>query len=433
MRDLLVALIILGSLPIILSRPYVGVLVWAWIGYMNPHRLGWGFAYDFPFAYIVAIVTLVAVFFSKEPKRFPVTGLTVTWLLFIAWMGLTTVFAFYPAAAWEPYVNILKIQLMTFATILLMCSRERLHMLLWVIVLSLGFFGVKGGIFTILNGGVYHVWGPPGSFIEGNNELALALLMILPLMQYLRSNSPNKWVRHGLLAAMVLCAFSIVGSQSRGALVGGLAMAFFLWLKSKHKVVTGAVLVMFIPLLFVFMPQSWHDRMWTIETYDQDASAMNRIETWKMALRLANDKIVGGGFELWTPEIYDRYAPGAASMDAHSIYFKVLGEHGWIGLAIFVGIGLIAWRTASWTIRSAKDRKDLEWLAEMGRSIQVSLVAFAAGGTFLGLSYFDLYWHLVAIVVVGKVLTQQYLAASGSEIVSRRDAPFRSWTVSRDS
>jgi hypothetical protein len=95
--------------------------------------------------------------------------------------------------------------------------------------------------------------------------------------------------------------------------------------------------------------------------------------------------------------------------------------------------GLIAWRTASWTIRSAKDRKDLEWLAEMGRSIQVSLVAFAAGGTFLGLSYFDLYWHLVAIVVVGKVLTQQYLAASGSEIVSRRDAPFRSWTVSRDS
>jgi putative inorganic carbon (HCO3(-)) transporter len=122
-------------------------------------------------------------------------------------------------------------------------------------------------------------------------------------------------VRHGLLAAMVLCAFSIVGSQSRGALVGGLAMAFFLWLKSKHKVVTGAVLVMFIPLLFVFMPQSWHDRMWTIETYDQDASAMNRIETWKMALRLANDKIVGGGFELWTPEIYDRYAPGAASTD----------------------------------------------------------------------------------------------------------------------
>ena len=143
---------------------------------------------------------------------------------------------------------------------------------------------------------------------------------------------------------------------------------------------------------------------------------MNRIETWKMAARLANDKIAGGGFELWTPETFDRYAPGKEPMDAHSIYFKVLGEHGWIGLVLFLGIGFIAWRTASWIIGQAKDRNELAWLADLGRSIQVSLAAFAGGGTFLGLSYFDLYWHLVAFVVVGKVLAQKHLAASASDV-----------------
>jgi len=418
MRDIFVALIVFGSLPIILSRPYVGVLVWTWLGYMNPHRLGWGFAYDFPFAYIVAIVTLVAMLFSKDPKRFPITGLTATWLLFIAWMGLATLFAFYPTDAWPQYEKVLKIQLMTFVTIALMCSRERLRLLLWVIVISLGFFGVKGGLFTILTGGEYHVWGPSGSFIEGNNELALALLMTLPLMQYLRTTSDNKWIRYGLLVAIALSAFAIVGSQSRGALVGGLGMAFFLWLKSRRKALVGAVLIVFIPLLFVFMPQQWHERMWTIGTYEEDASAMGRIDAWQMALQLANDKFTGGGFELWKPEIFDRYAPGKDPRDAHSIYFKVLGEHGWIGLILFLTIGVIAWRTATWVIARARNEKDLVWLAELGKAIQVSLAAYAGAGAFLGLSYFDLYWHLIAIIVVSKILMQQYMANSNSDIAN---------------
>src|SRR5207344_772908 len=106
-----------------------------------------------------------------------------------------------------------------------------------------------GGIFTIITGGDFHVWGPPGTFVEGNNEVALALLMILPLMHYLRMTSTNRWVRVGLLASMILCAFSVVGSQSRGALIGGAAMAFFLWMKSRRKLIALLGLVFLIPTL----------------------------------------------------------------------------------------------------------------------------------------------------------------------------------------
>lgn len=413
MRAIVVTAIVLGFLPVIIARPYIGILVWSWLGYMNPHRLSWGFSYDFPFAFLVALATLGGWFLSKEPKRIPVTPLTVIWFAFIVWMGVTTAFfAFYPADALIQCEKVFKIQLMTFATILLMGSQQRLQMLIWVIVLSLGYFGVKGGIFTILNGGNFRVWGPPDSFIEGNNELALALLMTLPLMQYLRSTSRNKWIRFGLLAASVLCAFSIVGSQSRGAFVAGFAMAAFLWLKSKRKVVTGLTLLIMLPLLFVFMPGQWHERMQTIETYETDSSAMSRIETWQMALRLAIDKPMGGGFELWTAETFNRYgAESDVPHDAHNIYIKVLAEHGWIGLTLFLGIGIAAWRTGSWIIREARDRPDLEWLSGLARMIQVSLAAFASGGMFLGLSYFDLYWQLVAVLVLGRKLLEQAATA----------------------
>jgi probable O-glycosylation ligase (exosortase A-associated) len=336
-------------------------------------------------------------------------------------MVFTTLFALYPNDAWVQCAKVMKIQLMTVATIVVINSRERLRMLIWVIVASLGYYGVKGGVFTILTGGDYRVWGPPGTFVEGNNEIALALLMILPLMHYLRMTSENHWIRTGLLVAMGLCAFSIVGSQSRGALVGGFAMAFLLWAKSKRKLVTGIALFILIPTLIVFMPEQWHDRMRTIETYQEDESAMGRIQTWQMALNLANDKPLGGGFELWTAETFDRYSPEKRTPhDAHSIYFKVLGEHGWLGLILFLAIGFMAWRTGTWIIRRSENRADLRWLSDLARMIQVSLAVYAAGGAFLGLSYFDLYWHLVAMLVVGKALLQQRLAESAKAVSGRR-------------
>ena len=46
MRDIIVTLAVFGLLPLILRRPWLGVLAWSWLGFMNPHRLTWGFAYD---------------------------------------------------------------------------------------------------------------------------------------------------------------------------------------------------------------------------------------------------------------------------------------------------------------------------------------------------------------------------------------------------
>jgi putative inorganic carbon (hco3(-)) transporter len=413
MRDILLTLIVFGSLPVILVRPFVGLLVFAWLGYMNPQKLSWGFAVNIPFAYIVAITTLVALLLSREPKRFPVTELTAAWLLFIVWMGITTMFAFYPDLAWLQYEKVLKIQLMSFAILVLVTTPERVRTFIWVIVLSLGYYGVKGGVFTVLTGGAYHVWGPEGTFIGGNNEIALALLMVLPLMHYLRVTSKSRWVRIGLLVAMVTCVLSIFGSQSRGALVGGLAMAVFLWLKSHRKLMVGVALVLLIPAVFTFMPEKWHERMSTIENYQTDDSAMSRIQTWRMAFNLANDKPLGGGFELWTEETFGRYSPDKPEPhDGHSIYFKVLGEHGWFGLALFLFIGAAAWRTGSWIVRASRNSEEMRWLSDLARMMQVSLAAFAVGGAFLGLSYFDLYWNLIAVLVACKAMLQKNNAKS---------------------
>jgi putative inorganic carbon (hco3(-)) transporter len=412
MRDLIVALVILGSLPMILARPYIGILVWSWIGYMNPHRLAWGFMYDFPVAMLVGVTTIVAFLVSREPKRLPWTPVTVLMLSFVVWMNFTTLFALNPAEAYPQWDKVMKIQLMTFLTLMLMQSRERIQLLVWVIALSIGFFGIKGGVFTVTRGGEFMVLGPPMSFISGNTEIALALTMMLPLFRYLQLSTERRWMRWGLGVCMVLMAFSIIGSYSRGAFLAGAAMALFLFLKSRKKLLLGSAMVLSIPAMVAFMPAEWAERMETIQNYQDDGSAMGRINAWWFAYNLASERpIIGGGFEAFTPELFHRWAPDPEDFhDAHSIYFQVLAEHGYVGLALFLGIFFLAWRAGSWTIRQARARPDIKWAGDLAAMTQVALVGYAVGGAFLGLAYFDLFYHLVVILVLTKLWVQRVLA-----------------------
>jgi probable O-glycosylation ligase (exosortase A-associated) len=443
MRDVALTLVIFGTLPFILWRPHIGVLVWTWIGFMNPHRLTWSFAYDMPFAMIVALVTLASLLISREPKKIPWTRESIVLLIFVAWMLVTTTQALYPTLAWPHFNQIWKIQLMVFVTMILMQNKERINQLVWVIAMSIGFYGVKGGIFTITNGGAYHVRGPEGSFIGGDNEMGLALIMTIPLLRYLQLATRSVGVRVFLGATMVLCAVATVGSQSRGALVGLVAMSTFLWLKSRNKVFTGLMGAVAVVLVLLVMPQQWYDRMSTIQTYQQDQSAMGRINAWKMAFNMAKNRPLGGGLDSFQEYTFDLYAPNPDDVhDSHSIYFEVLGEHGFVGLGLFLMLGVMTWFTASWVIRRARRDRDKRWVADLAAMVQVSLVGYASAGAFLGLAYFDYYYTLVALVILSKTVlisqTASRIAEPAADAtqprLAGRPAPAAGWSnLTRDS
>jgi len=401
MRDLLVTGIVFGMLPFIFKRPWIGILLWSWLGYMNPHRQTWGFAYDFPFAFVVGSVTIMAFLFSKEKKEMIWTRETVLLLTFVGWMLTTTFFAFYSDAAWFQWNKVWKIQLMIFLTAIIIKERQHLHWMIWVIALSLGYYGVKGGIFTIAHGGAFRVQGPAGTFIAGNNEMALALVMVIPLIRYLHLQAERQWVRLGLATAMVLTGVAAIGSQSRGGLVAMLAMGLFLWLKSRNKVVTGIYMAAVIAIIAAVMPQEWYDRMSTIQNYQQDESALGRINAWHTAFNVAKDRITGGGFETFRPPTFRQYAPEPFRVhDVHSIYFEVMGEHGFVGFGLFMLLGVFAWLRAQQVIRTCKKDPDRKWASDLAAMIQVSLIGYAAGGAFLGLAYFDLPYHLMIIILL---------------------------------
>jgi len=408
MRDLLVATIVFGALPFVLRRPFLGILLMAWLGYMNPHRLCYGFILSFPVVQIVAIFTLLGMMMIREPKRM-VWGVEIVLIIVLVSMkGISTLLGFYPEAAQNDLIRFVKIQILTFMTLMLLTSPQRVTLLIWAIVVSLGFYGLKGGLFTLAHGGVYRVEGPFGTFIGGNNELALAMVMTIPLARYLYQQESSKLVRLGLLMLMCLLAIAAIGTQSRGALVALSITGFVFWWKGKNKILSGILIAAAAAFILSFMPDSWFERMNTIKTYEQDASAMGRINAWWVAFRVANEHMFGGGAGMWTPAIFQRHAPVPNDVhDVHSIYFEVLGEQGWPGLVVFVLLLVTTWFKC-WSIqRMAKKHPDTTWARDLALMIQVSLVGYMSAGTFLGLAYFDYLYHLIAVVVVTHMLVKQ--------------------------
>jgi len=424
MRDIVLTLIIVSLLPLIFRRPHIGIMMWVWISVMNPHRLTYGFAFSFPWALLIAGITLFSLVMTKQPKSLPMTPIVKTVIAFALWMCVTTAAAFLPEPSLAMLEKVMKILLMTLVTIMLVRTKDQLHMLLYVMCGSLAFYGIKGGLFTIRSGGGERVWGPPDSFIYGNNEVALAFVTIIPLMYYLLRLQTKVWMRWGMLVAMLLCGLSALGSYSRGALIGIAAMVIVLWLRSPRKLKAGLIMAIVIPFAINFMPAKWTERMDTINTYQDDRSAQGRINAWIMAFNLAkDDPLTGGGFITWTPAIFAMYAPDPNAVHvAHSIYFQVMGEHGFVGLALYLSLAFLTWRRAAWIRRVSKGREDLAWAAELASMIQVSLVGFGVGGAFLSLAYFDIPYYVMAMVVIlGRIVEETI--AKDAPAVKRAGAP----------
>ena len=425
MRGIVVLTIILGSLPFCLMRPWIGVLVYSWISFMNPHRYAWGIAHTFPVALIVALVTIMGMLLTRDKSKVPKDGAVVIivclWILFV----ITTFFALNQAGAWERLNVVSKILLMTFVTLILINHPTKLRYLFLTIALSIGLLGLKGAIWVVMTGGTHRVYGPSGSFIYDNNDFALALNMILPMLLYLAKDEPRQWLRVLLRVCFVACIVSVVFTYSRGGFVAMAFVSFLLLLKARYKSLAFVMLVIGALGVMLIAPEKWTKRMDTIQTYEQDGSAQGRIMAWKTAWRIALDRpLIGGGFDTFTERVYARYSPESDDVkDVHSIYFEIIGEQGFIGLFLFLLLIASSYNTLRRLRHIISREADLQWAIHYPAMLQVSLVAYMVGGAFLGRAYFDLFYHLIASTVILRSLTVQALAVQRAQVPKPAPVP----------
>jgi probable O-glycosylation ligase (exosortase A-associated) len=394
-RDYALFALLIGALPVILMRPQVGIYMWYWVGLMNPHRLTYGFMYSFPVALSVAAATLLGYFTTKDKAKFTWEPEVALMVMLSGAFTISCLGAWHPDLAWTKHQQVIKIMGMTLITLPLINSKDRLRVLLIVVAISVGFFALKGTVWGILRGGRYRLIGPAQSFIGDNNALALAMNMVAPLAFFLSQHDPDKRLRAVFRTVFLCTLFAVVLTYSRGGFLGLAVVTIGLSLNSKRKLLYPVLLVVVGFIVYSFMPPAWLDRIMTIRSYEHDRSAMDRLATWGWAWNAALERpFFGGGFQA--------FRSNPSDFDAHSIYFGMMAEQGFVGLFLFVALMFVGIGTCRKIIRASKREPRLEWHGGLARALIVSIVAYMVSGVFQNLQYFDLFYLVVACVVILK-------------------------------
>ena len=431
-RDVVLTLFLFGSLPFCFFSPRYGVLIWTWLAFMNPHRLTWGFANQIPFSMLIGLATLAGLPGSTErrplPKSAEVKLIIALWALFV----VTTFFAVNQELAWPELDRVSKIYLMILVTLVLCQTRQMLRYLLLTTALSIGYYGLKGGIWGVVTGGGSGwVLGPDRSFIGDNNGLALALNMTLPMFFFFARDEQNRWLRRLLYAVFFFSIIAVILTYSRGGFLSLIIVLTLIFPGVKHKVLAlgtaagGAVLVL------VMAPDRWFNRIASIAEYERDSSATARIQSWWLGWQLGLDNpVLGAGF-LGFATAWKKYLNSEKWWNAHGIYPRILGEHGFTGLFLFLAL-LICTLVSIHTIRrrarklpEAADQRYFETYAVM---LRASFVAYVIEGFFSPQPYFDLSYLVIAAIVILKQLLHDTETAPRP---APEPAPTRTATVAR--
>jgi putative inorganic carbon (hco3(-)) transporter len=406
MRTAIIFLLFFSSLPFVFTYAWVAPLAYVTMSVMNPHKLTYGAALFFPFAQISALLSLAVLVINKDRRWPPNHPLVYLLVALFAWMGVTSFFSINPEErVWTQWTEVSKTYLMVFVIAAMIYEQRSIKAYVLVLTASIAFYGFKGGLFTILTGGSERVWGAPGSVIQGNNEIGLGIVMIIPLIAYFYGSSRSLIGRLSLVLIGFLCFVAVLGTQSRGAAVALGAMAFFLAATSKKPFFAVGALVFASVLAFVLMPDVWVDRMMTLKNHEADGSAMSRLTTWKMLLNVAADRpFVGAGFALDNSNLYVKYHNdfhlGDIPIGPHSIYFQALGEHGYVGLILYLSILGNTWWTLGKLSKFFRSIDSEEWAANLCKMVQVGLVGFCSGGAFLGLMHWDVPFYLISLCII---------------------------------
>lgn len=414
MKDLIFLLMFTPFFWLAFRNPFLGLCGWIWTIMAIPKNMLWGFASDIRFTYILALVTILGMFFDKDLlRKSPKSGIFILMVLFLLHTGLSNVFTLGSSdVAWAVWSDFFKAILFCGLIIMLLTTRNRIETFLLSLLLGVGFNIFFEALKFLTTGGAYKIVGINNSMMTDNNLFALAVLMVIPLYLYIIPQVKHKYLKLGFTGLAGLSAVCVIGSFSRGGFIGLVILGWQVFLKTKRKVLFLLFAIIFASAAIYVASDKWNERIQTIEHAEEDASFLGRVTAWKLATLAAMDSpILGVGQDsvqhshVWRLYYYDIkkfdfITKTNTSVDhpkaAHSIYFQVLGDAGFVGLILFLFILLSGYFKSRFLAKNAVD----DWVKQLSKSINSMLLVFMIVGGLLSMAYYDLVYVFIAIVVV---------------------------------
>lgn len=403
-----------------MRRPFLFVLAYVYIDIVSPQRLTYLLLNSVPISLIAAALAAGGWAMFDDKKDVRVAPRQFLILLLLIYCGITTLHADFPLSALDKWGWAWKS--LAFAAFLPLTLRTRLRVeaLLLFVVLSAASIIIVGGIKTLFSGGGYGelnlmVTNNSGLY-EGSIISTVAISLIPIILWFTRHGTiykPDWRVKLFCYALIFACLLIPVGTQARTGLLCIGLLAVLLLRETKRRVLYLGGLALATATAVPMLPQSFTERMSTIDSYKADASASTRIQVWKWTIDYAKDHPFGGGFNAYLQNhirydtvavidhgdqaVVDKTLQVDSARAYHSSYFEMLGEQGWPGLALWLAInlgGLIRMEVLRRRYRRSTDEQDA-WIAPLAGALQNGHLIYLLGGAFVGIAYQPFLFYVV--------------------------------------
>ena len=395
------------------QAPFILALGYVWIDTFRPQEVATFLLNQIPVAMIMGAAAVGSYLLMDRRSPPKLNFITVAQFSLAIWATITLLWAVSPDRALLKWDWAFKTMMFAAFIPFVIRSRIQIEAFLQVYYFSLAANLLPFGMKTILSGGGYgQALGLSGANygLGEGSTLAAVSVMTVPIAIYLANHGqllPKSLAVKSMYYGMsALAIFTTIGTFERTGLVGLVILGIGIFLKSRRKILMLALVLGIGTLIANATSGAWTARISTIGTFQQDSSTMVRIMVWQWTLNYVLANPLGGGFEMYAinrielpTEAMGSEVEVQTGRAFHSIYFEVLGELGWIGIVLFVGLLLGAQLILRRVARLAKTTPGMEWCQDLARTLQVCLAVMSVCGSFIGIAYQPFIHYLLALTV----------------------------------
>ncbi|MCG7644921.1 putative O-glycosylation ligase, exosortase A system-associated [Alteromonas sp. Cnat3-28] len=415
MRDYLLVLILPLLLYAAIRKPFLSISFWIWSALVPPFLWAYGgISTSVRWNFLFAAVTIASFAINKCNKKPPSNGIFILAVIFFVHCVISSMLNNgYGPYVWFRFDLFWRTLLLFFFIAVVIRKEIHFEAVAWGITLSFGALAMIEGAKFIVSFGGHNIFGLTPAFND-NNLSALASLMCIPVAIFLaRQYKENFYFRNGLYGLAFLNVMFVLGTDSRGAFLGLAVFCLAYWVKSKNKMRDGFFMSLGGLVALAILSDEWFNRMETIGDANEDGSFQGRLKSWKLAMLMAiRHPFFGGGFDStftnistinsliaewdtlsWIPSA--TLNVGDTVFVAHSIYFQVLADHGFLGAMWYGFMILISLKTLGIIAKTSS----VFWQVNLAEMIRLSLIAFLTTGAALSSAYNDLFFALVGMTV----------------------------------
>lgn len=412
LRSLWLLFLYTSFIGLSLNAPFIATLGYVWVDTFRPQDVAYIVLNQIPVAMVIGAFATGSYLLldRRSPPRLNLQS--VLQVAMAAWVTVTLIWAQVPEAAWAKWDWAFKTLIFAAFVPLVIRSRVQIEAFAQTYVLSLAANFVPFGIKTLVSGGGY---GTNLGLVQGNSGLAeggllsTVCLMAVPLAVYLS--------RHGQLMPRVklvpvaywfiaaLAIVTAIGTFERSALVGLVVLVTYMWLRTQRKLRSGLMVGLIACLVVYATSAAWNTRIATIGNFEKENSAFVRVLVWKWTLGFTASHPLGGGFDAYLIDHVEVPGgdedPGGTQFARafHSIYFEVLGEQGYPGLAMFLLLAASTFFKLRRVARQARADPELAWVVALADALQSGLAVFLSSGAFVGIAFQPMFWYFIAMSI----------------------------------